>query len=130
DDQPVLFITAAVGSHERPRPLEPGPMQAHGQAAVLLRLEKLIGAAIPDLDRARAILALRDLPLERRVLQRMVLHMNGEMLLARLERHALRHRPAEQRPVLLQPEVVVEPPRVVALDDEDRLLRLPFLRAE
>src|SRR5439155_18275602 len=42
-----------------------------------------------------------------------------DMLLARLERHAVRHRTAGQRPVALETEVVVEPPRVMALYHED-----------
>ena len=68
----------------------------------------------------RAVLAGRDLALERRVRERMVLDVHGEPLLARLERDALRHGPARERAVPLEAEVVVEPPRVVALDDEDR----------
>ena len=48
--------------------------------------------------------------------------------LARLERHALRHRPRGERAVALEPEVVVEPPRVVALDDEDRPRPAPARR--
>ena len=52
----------------------------------------------------------------------MVLDVNGEMLRARLERDALRDRPAEQDAVALEPEVVMEAARVVPLDDEDRRL--------
>ena len=103
-------------------------MQAHCQAAVAFLLEELVGAPIPDLDGARAVLALGDLALEVRVLERMVLDVHGEVALARLERDALRHRPARERTVPLEPEVVVEPPRSVPLDDEDRLL-LPLLAA-
>ena len=55
----------------------------------------------------------------------MVLDVDGEVLLAGLERHAFRDRPAGERAVPLEPEVVVQPPRVVALDHEDR--RLPLL---
>jgi hypothetical protein len=50
-----------------------------------------------------------------------VLDVDGEVLLARLERDALRHGPARERAVPLEAEVVVQPARVVALDDEDRL---------
>ena len=72
---------------------------------------------------------LRDLALELRVLERVVLDVDGEMLLARLERHALRHRPGRERAVALEAEVVVEPARVVALDHEDRLAGLAFAGA-
>jgi hypothetical protein len=59
----------------------------------------------------------------------MVFDVDGEALLARFERDALRHRPAGQRPVALEAEVVVQAARVVPLDDEDRLLPR-LLRAE
>ena len=63
------------------------------------------------------------------VVERVVLDVDGERALAGLERHALRHRPARERAVALEPEVVVEPPGVVALDDEDRLASPPRARA-
>src|SRR5206468_13122952 len=69
-----------------------------------------------------AVVPLRDLSLEGRVVERMVLHVHREVLLTRLEGNALRYRPAGERPAPLEAEVVVETPRVVALDDEDRLL--------
>ena len=78
--------------------------------------------------RAGAVLALRDLALEGGVVERVVLDVDGERALAGLERHALRHRPARERAVALEAEVVVEPPGVVALDDEDRLAVPRFLR--
>ena len=55
----------------------------------------------------------------------MVLDVNGEMALTGLERDAVRHRPAGERAVPFEPEVVVEPARVVALDDEDRFSAAP-----
>src|SRR5205809_5127208 len=50
----------------------------------------------------------------------MILHVHGEVLLARLERHALGHGPTDQGAVLLEAEIVVKPSRVMALNDEDR----------
>jgi hypothetical protein len=100
-------------------------VQPHREPAVALLLEELIGARIPDLDRARAVLALRDLALERRVVDRVVLDVDGEVLQPRLERNPLRHRPAREDTVALEPEVVVQAPGVVALDDEQRLLAFP-----
>ena len=78
DQQPVLLLAVEMGRHERPGPVEPRPVQPDGQPSVLLLLEQLVGAAVPDLDRARAVLPARDLALERRVLERMVLHVHGE----------------------------------------------------
>ena len=97
------------------------PCSANGQLAVRLLLEQLVRAVVPDLDRAAAVLALRDLAVERRVLERMILDVHGERLRAGLERHALRHRPRRERAVPLEPEVVVQAACVVALHDEDRL---------
>jgi hypothetical protein len=91
------------------------------ELSVRLLLDELVGAVVEDLDRPAAVLALRDLALELRVLEGVVLDVHGEHLRARLERHALRHRPRGERPVLLEAEVVVQPARVVALHDEDRL---------
>ena len=98
-------------------------METNGQAAVALLLDELVRAAVPDLDGAGAVLALRDLALERRVVERMVLDVHGEVLRARLERHALRYGPAREHAVALEPEVVVEAARGVSLDDEDGLPR-------
>ncbi len=86
----------------------------------LLLLDQLVRAAVPDLDGPGAVLALGDLALEGRVLERMVFDVNSEVLLAGLERHAFRHGPARERAVALEAKVVVERPRLVTLDDEDR----------
>src|SRR5262245_45725996 len=52
----------------------------------------------------------------------MVLDVARERAQAGLERHALRHGPAREHAAALEPEVVMEPACVVALDDEDGLL--------
>ena len=95
-------------------------VEPHGQPAVALLLDELVRAAIPDLDRAGAVLARRDRPLEVAVLQRVVLDVHGEVPLAAPERDALRDRPARERAVALEPEVVVQAARGVPLDDEAR----------
>ena len=100
-------------------------MRAEGQPSVALLLDELVGAAVPDLHRAGAVLALRNLALERRILERVVLDVHGEPSRSGLQRQALRDRPAGERAVPLQPQVVVEPARVVALDDETRALVAP-----
>src|SRR5581483_1609036 len=97
---------------------------------VPLLLEQIVRAVVPDLDRARAVLPLRDLAVERRVLERMVLDVDGERTPSRLEGNALRHRPRGESAALLQAEVVVQPPCVVTLHDEDRPFRRLLLRAE
>src|SRR5204862_2468243 len=81
---------------------------------------------IPDLDRACAIVALGDLAREGRVLERMILDVHREMLLAGLERHAFRNGPRREHAVPLEAKVAVQAPRVVPLHDEDRLLFRPL----
>src|SRR4029079_4264511 len=72
---------------------------------------------------ARPVLALGDLALEAGVVERVVLDVDGEIALAGFERHALLHRPREKHPVALEANSLVEPARVVSLDDEDLALR-------
>ena len=52
----------------------------------------------------------------------MVLDQLGETPHLGIQARPLRHRPARQRLADLQPEIVVQPPGVMLLDDEDRLL--------
>ena len=129
DEEPVLLVTVEPRRDQRPQSLEPLAGQSHSQAAVALLLHELVGAAVPDLDRARAVLPGRDLAFEGRVVERMVLDVDGQVALARLERDALGHRPARKRAVALEAKVIVEPPRVVALHDE-RGVTLPATSTE
>ena len=55
--QPVLRVAVERGRHERPHAVEPLAVQPDGQPAVALLLEELVRPAIPDLDRAGAVLA-------------------------------------------------------------------------
>jgi hypothetical protein len=65
-----------------------------------------------------------------------ILDVHGKMTLATPKRDPLWHGPARQQPIPLEPEVVVQAPRCVSLDDEtetgsalpsgtERLGRLP-----
>src|SRR5262245_37149633 len=86
-------------------------------------------AAIPDHHRARAVLGLRNLAFERRIFERMILGPYGEPAVLRIVARLLRHRPALQHAVVLEPEVIVQPRRVVPLDDELQLAAGPAPRA-
>src|SRR4051794_2582467 len=119
-----------MGRDERPGALEAFTLQADGEAAVPLLLDELVRTMIPDLHRAGSVLPCRDLALEGGVVEWVVFDVNRQCLLPWLERHALRHRPAGQRAASLEPEVVVQSAGVVALHDEDRLLRGGALLAE
>ena len=122
--EPVLRVAAELRRHERPESLEPLAVQVHRQPAVALLLDELVGAAIPDLDLARAVLARRDLALERAVVERMILDVHREHALAGLERQPLRHSPAREHAVPFEAEVVVEAPRGMALNDKSQLRAL------
>ena len=124
EQQPVPLVSVQVSGHERPDAVGALAVEAKREPSVPFLLEELVRAAVPDLDRSRPVLPGRDHALERRVLERVILDVDGQMALARAERKPLRHRPARERPVPLEPEVVVEAPGVVALDDEaPRILR-------
>ena len=75
------------------------------------------GAAIPDHDGAAAIFAFRDGALEGVVFDRMVLDVNGEAFLVGIEARPARHRPALHHAVEFQPQIVMQPPRGMLLND-------------
>ena len=113
--------------HERPDTVQPFAVEPYGQPAVALLLDQLVCAAVPDLDGSRSVLARRDRPLEITVFERVILDVDGEMTLAMAERDPLRDGPARQGAGALEPEVVVESPRGMPLDDEPQ--RCARLRA-
>ena len=75
-------------------------------------------APVPHDHVAAAVLALGDDALEVEVLERVVLDVDGQPAGPGVERRALRHGPADQHAVDLEPEVVVQAPGPVALHDE------------
>src|SRR5205807_1601831 len=81
-------------------------------------LQALERAAVPDRDLPRAVLALRYLPGELEVLERMVLGRRREAVLARVEGDPVRHRPRREHAVVLEAQVPVQPPRVMLVDHE------------
>src|SRR4029079_14900092 len=120
EQEPVALVAVQPGGHERPDAVDTLAAKVDGQSAVPLLLEQLVRPPVPDLHRPRAVLAGGYDALERAVVERMVLDVNREMALARLEPKALRNRPARERARPLEPQVVVESPGVVALDHEHR----------
>ena len=65
-----------------------------------------------------AVLAGRDLAVEVQVLQRMVLGAHGEPHRVAVGGQSLGHRPGREHPVAFEPDVPVQAPGVVLLDDE------------
>ena len=74
-------------------------------------------AAVPDHDTAGAVLALGNFAFEAAVVEGMILHLYGEAAVFGVQARFLRHCPAFQHAVVLEPEVVVQPRRVVPLHD-------------
>src|SRR4051812_1813783 len=75
-------------------------------------------AAIPDHHGPAAILALRYGTFECVVFDRVVLDVNGQALLSRHQARAFGNRPAFHHAIELEPEVVMQPPRRMLLNDE------------
>ncbi len=130
DHQPivVLLVGLAVHPDEMPAPAQLFAFQFEFEMALgqpLVRIaDRLPLAAVPHNDRTAAILALGYRALEIAVVERVVLDMDGEALFARHEARALGHRPAFQNAVQFQPEVVMQPPRVMLLHDKAGALEL------
>src|SRR5690606_24626594 len=75
-------------------------------------------AMVPDNHITPAVLPLGDTALEAAIAQRVILDMHRQALVGRVQARSLGHGPADQGPVQLQAEVVVQPPGGVFLDDE------------
>ena len=82
EEQPVLGVAVESGRHERPDTLETVAVELDREPAVPLLLEEVVGAPVPDLDGAGAVLAGRDHALEVRIVERMVLDVHREMALS------------------------------------------------
>jgi hypothetical protein len=85
---------------------------------VLLELVAVVGPAVPDDHLAGPVVALGDLSLEVDVVERMVLDVHGQVVALGVLRDPLWQGPRDEHTVPLQPEVPVQPPGVVLLDDE------------
>ena len=125
DQQPVGALAApavVLHAHEHPAALQPLAFQSEFQVAALQPLMRIaLGnpvAAVPQLHRAAAILALGNGAFEIAIVERVVLDLDRKALVVRIERGPARHRPGLEDAVELEPEIVVQAPRVVPLDDE------------
>ena len=107
------------------------PLALQREFEVALR-QRLLGAllsfrlpvaAVPQHDRAAAILAFRDRAFEIAVVERMIFHLDRKALVVRIERRAFGHRPGFEDAVELKPQVVVQPRGVMFLDDEAPAVR-------
>ena len=118
DEEPVLAVTAAnqgEGASEfAPKELEfeVAPLQHLLRIAV----EPARGAPVPNHHRAAAVLAFGDPALEVEIFQRVVLHVNGQALLSRVQTRPLGDGPRREHAVDLEPEVIVQAAGGMLLD--------------
>ena len=128
DQQPVGALAAhavVLHAHEHPAALQPLAFQREFQVAAFQPVMRIAFgnpvAAVPELHRAAAILALGNGAFEIAVVERMVLDLDRKALVVRIERGTARHGPGLEDAVELEAEVVVQARRVVPLDDEAQL---------
>src|SRR4030095_9968131 len=124
DQQPRLLALVGVPVHapQGPAALQllavEAELQLAGPVTRLRVADRFPGAAVPDDDVAGAVLARGNRALAPRVIERMVLDVHRHPLVGRVEARALGHRPALQRALELEPEVVVQTAGGVLLDHE------------
>ena len=136
DQQPVVLTAALTGTrlqaHQRKAPVQPLAVEHEPKLALAHALvgivQRLPCAAIPQLHRAGAILAVGYDALEIGIVQRMVLDVRSDPLVGGIERRPFAHRPAPQHAVMLQAEVPVQASamRLVLLHHEDRRIAFGF----
>ncbi len=129
DQQPIgPFSPIAIPAHphQHPTAVQLVAVQREFQVALLESFFGIVGlpiAAIPELHRAAAVLALRYGAFEIAVVERMILHLDGQPLVARIERRTLGHRPGLEDAVEFEPEIVMQSRRRMLLDHEAAALR-------
>ena len=124
DQEPVLALALlALQPDQHPAAEELLAVEAELQRAAAIPfvgvlLQRRPVAVVPDDHAAGAVLAAGDGALEAAVVEGMVLDMDGEAPVGGIQAGPAGHRPALQGVAELQPEVVVQPPRGVLVDDE------------
>ena len=124
EQHPLLTGTGRAAANEGEVAVQLLAEQVEVQVAGLDGCDRVVGvgqlprAPVPHDHVAAAVLAGGDHALEVEVPERVILDVDGHPLRRRVERRALRHRPAEQHAGSLEPQVVVEPSRPVALHHE------------
>src|SRR4029453_10407699 len=97
------------------------PQQFRGLLAV-----NVIGAAVPNHHRAAAVVSFRNDAFEGFVFDRMILNFDRQMFFPLLPRKTFRDRPGFQDAFHLQAEIVMQPARIVFLDEETRCSSYSF----
>ena len=126
EQQPVLLapVLARLGLQPRQHPaavqlLAGQPeLEGAGRQALLDIVHRRPDAGVPDDHRPAAIFAFGDDALEVDIFERMVLGLDRQPLVGRVERGPFRHRPALQHVADLQPQIIVVGGRMVLVHDE------------
>jgi hypothetical protein len=124
EEQPLGLAALRSGPDQMPAALQLLSVEEDVEVAFLQLLPGLPGGigvvrpAVPDDAVAGAVLAVGDATLEVAVLQWMVLGLHRQPLLGRVVAGPLGTGEADQHPVQLQPDVVVEPGGVVLVHHE------------
>src|SRR5688572_5542397 len=127
DEQPLrLRLTLVAHAHERKRAFETLAVQPELDVTAFVALSqviyiaglRLVRSAIPEHHGAATVLAGGNGPLERVVLDRVILDFHRQPPLRRIERRSLRTCPALHDAVELESHVVVQMTRGVLLDHE------------
>ncbi len=133
DQQPVGALAAeAVALHAYQNPAAAEPLSGENEFEIAF-LQRFFGrriafrspkAAIPQHHRAAAILALGNRALEIAIVERVILHLDGETLVVGIERGTARHRPGFEHAVEFQAEIVMQAGGGVLLDHIAAMLGL------
>ena len=113
-------------ANEHPRTAKLVAMQNELQFAVfeacrdIIRIFRSVSALVPNHDRPRPILAFRNIALEIRVFQGMVLNRHREPFDSRIERGSFGHRPGLQYAANLKPEIVMKISPLMLLDYKEQ----------
>ncbi len=137
DQQPICALAAvAIIAHPHQHEAAMQPLTFQRKLEITLG-ERLFGrlvafrlpvAAIPKHDRTAAILAFRYRTFEVAVVQRMVLDLDSQALVVRIERRSFGHRPGLEDAIEFEPQIIMQPRRVVFLNDEAPAVRRLQLR--
>ena len=113
DQQPVGSLLAFPLSHpgQDPAAVKFSALKGEVQLAFFIRALGVVAvpiAAIPNHDRAAAVLALRNSAFEVPVIQRMVFDLYRKPLIVRIERGTLGDRPGLENAVQFEPQIIMQ----------------------
>src|SRR3546814_359402 len=125
--QPVFTLFAAARFHPDKQPFALHPLTVEGEVKMTLfdilralAVDRRPGATIPQHHRAAAIFAPGDHALEIGIAHRMVFGSHRKALVGGIGARPLGHSPAFEHPVDLEPDIIMEPRRVVLLNRSDK----------